>query len=549
MKYYSLVIEKDNTWKMVNFKTRELHSGNDFISLENFLKSLNEKTFIFMLDLEKKDGYKLINLLIENGYQNKHKQRVKYFNTTIDNNKNIIKLSIKLVQRSKQIEFFSAGKYIQINEAKHKTKIILKILEAINLIIPLERIGITPAHTGYKYMVDSLPPTMKKQMLFFVDDKMLDEGLRKWLRPALVSVNPNYQNKIVKNVYRYDANSAYLAFLRNERIPWGKPRSYSNTFEKEDNFYMLYKVYFNKPLYAKKNKFPFIDTKDIKTNSISKPQTIFPHKINSNESIYLTSDNVDLFKETYEGEYVIRCKFFFKTIENPFKEAIDKILEVKKSLKKDPLKELVIKTIINAGCYGGFGANHVKFGNDINMQEEGFKFEQSVSVSNLKRYLPIAIKITTGWKNKYVRDINANIENFISGNTDSLKLSKKAKGIDIDKTKLGAYKPLKRLSEAIYRSGGYYLEIDENGENNLVIKGLPNDCKLDIEKEIKPIDFINGKTFKSSLKRIVIGYGNEINELVGDYTIKPINNDLKELEEKIAIRDEKAILGLTKKRT
>lgn len=231
----------------------------------------------------------------------------------------------------------------------------------------------------------------------------------------------------------YDVNSLYpyvmtLEYPRGDPIPINE---FDSILKSEYPYYVEFEATFH----LRKNKFPFLQDKN----------TLFSRYSHVKETdiplnMVLSRPDFEIFNECYEADYFQFIKgYYFKEVCSPFIPYIEKWFSEKKEakLKNDKVSLIFSKLMLNS-LYGKFAQNPIKYSKNIIVDENSYHYE---TFEDLGRggYIVIGAYITAYARSITVRAANKNYKKFLYSDTDSVHLSGKAVGIEIDKYKLGAW--------------------------------------------------------------------------------------------------------------
>lgn len=372
-----------------------------------------------------------------------------------------------------------------------------------------------------------------------------------WYSGGLCSFNKNYQYKPININDKlkgcvYDVNSMYPSVMVENYFPIGTP---SKNHKPDSTYKIKMLKIFIKKAQIKKDWYPPLMRKWNSSTYTYEKNTRFCI-YTENAIAYYFQEELDSLKRFYHVDYDIIDVWYFKG-EKYFKDFINTYYDLRKTYKKskDP-REQTIKLLLNS-AYGKFGQkpdkktifyseNKYEKGEYIYTTQNNNNLivdvvrNQDSAIGDLNCYIcdyelsksnsinvAIASCITMFARVKLQDAIYNNIDNFIYCDTDSIFLKDKAKGIDVDENKLGAWK-LEMEFDGIELGGAKLYQIYLK---NVVIKSALSGMNKKWAKEnLKPNDIItlNKKLDIGSklLKRKVKG-GIVLEET--EFTIKPRN--------------------------
>lgn len=309
-------------------------------------------------------------------------------------------------------------------------------------------------------------------------------------------LNPKFENKTVKNGIVVDVNSMFPYVMREMKLPFGTPILYQGKYE-PDPLYDIYTQMIRCQFELKPGKIPTIQ---IKNSMFFAGNEYLTSSGDEEITLCLNSIDLELFLENYKVynlEYISGWKF--KSKKGMFSKYIDKWVEIKTQAKNDKNwgLYLISKLYLNS-LYGKFGSGIYNRSKIPYVDENGVvKYKDSDPVPKQGVYIPVASFITS-----YARDIiiraaqkiqddynsgKSDIE-FIYADTDSLHCKSDnfelPEGLEIDSTKLGAFKFESKFIKAKYIRQKCYIEqstedvYNDNPEYKLkiTVAGMPKEC-------------------------------------------------------------------------
>lgn len=299
---------------------------------------------------------------------------------------------------------------------------------------------------------------------FFLPYDLVNE-LKPWYCGGLTTYAPQYQYNITNNIkgHVYDVNSMYPSVMVENEYPIGHPEKH-----KKDASYKIHLVkIFIKSAKIKNKKWPAL-MRPWKSLTYTYEKGVKYVQETENATAYYFEDELESIKRFYDIDYVVIDEWWFKS-SNYFSKFISDHYEIRKKYKqeKDP-REYTLKIFLN-NAYGKFGQKpdrkSIVYSYDklekgsVAYENENQEYivdtvrEKENCLGDLKSYICYAknppsktINIMIAacvCKNARIKLHNAiweNIDNFLYCDTDSVFLKDKAKGIEIDENKLGAWK-------------------------------------------------------------------------------------------------------------
>lgn len=300
-----------------------------------------------------------------------------------------------------------------------------------------------------------------------LDDDILDK-FREAYRGGRSQVNPLYQNKILRDVRRYDINSMYPYIMHDMELPYGLPIKITepNTFKFE--IYHIQTAFSLKSghlpsLLKKGHLYAGDDTYYIDTDGI--------------EDIWITNIDLELLFRNYDILFIKYIELYgFKTSKLLFYDYIDKWY-AQKSIDKGA-KKAVDKFMLNC-LYGKYGSKHKGYHRIPIFDEisQTYKLVKSNEESMKHYYLPIAIAVTSYAHLLIDNAIHSTgLENFVYCDTDSVHTLGTLPDNMVHATDLGKFKLEGIEIKSKYVRQKCYIYKDEKGIN-ITCAGMPDNMK------------------------------------------------------------------------
>lgn len=340
-------------------------------------------------------------------------------------------------------------------------------------------------------------------MLFPTQKIEIDDFLRKSYRGGLCMCAQNVQRKkIDKTVYVYDVNSLYASIMCECELPFGQPEYYNGKFEKTNN-----RTLFIQHVWAcfeiKKEKTPHLIRKDFCCDM--KNQKFWTNSFGEMIELWLTNVDLELLFENYEIfdiKFIDGFKFFAS--KNLFKSFLLPIY-VEKCRTKGARRQIQKSLLVE--LYGKFATNPRRTNKTPKLLNDRVVFETAKEPKEIDSvYTAISCFITAYGRKKLIKAIEANKDDFVYCDTDSIHLTKEAKGIFVDNAILGAWKQERVYSSALYFAQKMYagqigsnIEIKLAGANDEVKKGFNFDNfrnGVQVFGKLKPVTVRGGVVLK-----------------------------------------------------
>lgn len=361
------------------------------------------------------------------------------------------------------------------------------------------------------------------------------EDVKQSYRGGFTYLNPKFASKTIGNGIVLDVNSLYPSVMYNCDLPFGTPLFFKGKYI-DDKIYPLYTQMLRCSFEIKPGKIPTIQIK---------------HSLNFQGNEYLTSskgqevtlclNSVDLklFLEHYNVfniEYISGWKF--KSTRGLFDAYIDKWSNNKIQAKKDGNHGLYLisKLFLNS-LYGKFGTNNkMKCKIPYLGEDDIIHFYDSEEEEKDGIYIAMASFITSNARFKTITSAQMIMDRFNEGksniqfvyaDTDSLHCISPdfnlPEGLEIDSTKLGAWKFESKFNKAKFLRQKCYIENstedidnpDPEYELKITVSGMPKDCYQYVNFK----NFKIGASYKGKKSPKMVKGGVILADV--DFTIKP----------------------------
>lgn len=364
------------------------------------------------------------------------------------------------------------------------------------------------------------------------------DDVKQSYRGGYTYLNPKFAGKVVGNGVVLDVNSLYPSVMSgcdNEYLPYGTPIFFTGKY-KYDPIYTLYTQMIRCSFELKPGKLP---TVQIKHSGFFRSNEYLTTSDNREVALCLNSVDLELFLKHYDVynlEYI--SGWMFKATKGLFTEYIEKWSNNKIQAKKEGNHGLytISKLLLNS-LYGKFGSD-TKARSKIpyyDKEEDKIKFYDGELEQKEGVYIAMASFITSYARLKTITAAQRIMDNYNNGksdiqflycDTDSLHcLSpgfKLPDGLDIDDTKLGAWKYEGKFLRAKYlRQKCYIEELTEDVEEEnpdyflkVTVAGMPKNCHSQVTFK----NFKIGATYTGKLQPKVVKGGMVLKDI--DFTIK-----------------------------
>lgn len=268
--------------------------------------------------------------------------------------------------------------------------------------------------------------------------------VRKSYKGGFVYVNPKYQNKVLRNVTVYDVNSLYPYVMHDCELPFGNPM-YRRPYGGEQ-----YVMKFDAEFFLKDGMLP---TVQIKHSPEYDEATYLTQSNGVAKDLYMTNIDFKLFEEHYDIAYMSEPEYVcFRHKTGLLAEYIDYWMEVKEEAVNNGEQDVKYqaKRWLNSP-YGKTGMNPHRISKIPKIDDEGNTYYDVVEEDVEPVYVPYASFVCAQARNITIRSAQAEYDNFVYADTDSLHLlGEDHSELDVHPTHLGKWK-----NEGCYEWGKY----------------------------------------------------------------------------------------------
>lgn len=528
--------------------TDDLFIGNNIISFMDWCEARVDNITVYMHNL-KFDSQFIINHLFQEGFTHVEKSEdrdSKTFKTMISDKGLYYGLEVIFYRKGKNIKkvtFLDSLKLLpmkveQIADAFHMPIKKLKIdYDARNTMPPetpltkeeIEYIthDVKIVATALRFFFDnglnkitigSCALAEYKKMIgdrtykrWFPNIRAVNEYARIAYKGGVSIVNPKFAEKEVGNGLVLDKNSMYPSELRDQLLPYGTPIYFEGEYQ-QDDLYPLYIQQIRCAFEVKPGKMPTVQVKYGWHYSGTEYLTT-----SNGEEMVLTLTSVDLalFRKHYKiynPEYISGWKF--RAAKGMFTEYVDKwtAAKIKAKEEKNWGMYLISKTLLNS-LYGKFGSRGERKSKIPYMKDGIVHYADSKPENVDGAYVALAAFVTSYGRSGVITAAQKIMDDYNSGkskiqflycDTDSLHILSEdyslPEGLEIDDTKLGAWKIEGKFTKAKYLRAKCYMEKmiisekeynealegkhpylcskDKNGfyQLKITVAGMPEDC-------------------------------------------------------------------------
>ena len=342
----------------------------------------------------------------------------------------------------------------------------------------------------YKKLID------KRNFERWFPEPKYHEDVKQSYRGGFTYLNPDFASKEVGNGIVLDVNSLYPSVMYDSYLPFGAPIFFKGKY-KEDSLY---------PLYTQMLRCQF----DLKPGKIPTIQVKYGYSFMANEYLTTSGDEIvvlclnsvdlELFLDHYDVynlEYISGWKF--KATKGLFTDYIDKWSNNKIQAKKEGNHGLYLisKLFLNS-LYGKFGTdNKVRSKIPVQGEDGAIHFTMGEAEDRKPIYIAMASFITSYARLKTISTAQTIMDNYNAGksdiqfvysDTDSVHCvspnHELPEGVDIDDTRLGAWKFETKFNRAKFLRQKCYIEMstedvlnpDPDYELKITVAGMPKEC-------------------------------------------------------------------------
>ena len=335
-----------------------------------------------------------------------------------------------------------------------------------------------------------------------------DEDVRRSYKGGWTYLNPKYAEADIGAGIVLDVNSLYPSVMYDCPLPYGEGIYFDGKYE-PDHFYNLYVQAFSCQFELKPNH---VATLQIKNNMSFVPTEYLTSSNGEYVNLWLTCVDLELFFDHYDVYDVTwHGGWKWRSSNILFRDYIDKWSGIKIEATKTGNKPMrtIAKLMLNS-LYGKFATSPKVKLKYPELDEFGIvRYRMGDPEEREPIYIPVGTFVTAWARNKTIRSAKKVYNRFVYADTDSLHLigTEIPEGLDIDDTRLGAWKHESTFTRARFlRQKSYIEEID--GKFKITCAGMPESCYPYVTWD----NFHSGQSYAGKLTPMHVNGGIVLNE-------------------------------------
>jgi len=338
--------------------------------------------------------------------------------------------------------------------------------------------------TEYKNIMG---PAFKK--LFPVLEPHVDSDIRSAYRGGWCMLKPGVERKAMGAGHVFDVNSLYPHVMYSSVLPYGQPEQFKGPPDRND----LWVASITFTARIKENHLPCIQLK----KSWHFAATEYVPVIEEPETVSITSVDYELWMQHYDIDiHAWNGGYYFTSATGLFEKYIDKWSKVKAE-SEGGMREIA-KLHLNS-LYGKFATSPDVTGKIPYYENRMVKLAMGTEETRDSVYTAMGAFITSYARKITISAAQAHYDVFAYADTDSLHLVTSEPvenmSLDIDQTRMGAWKHEYSFTSALYLRPKAYSEHKCNGKWETRIAGLPRH----ITKNLTSQDLVPGRVFHGKL--------------------------------------------------
>lgn len=326
--------------------------------------------------------------------------------------------------------------------------------------------------------------------------KRVDAWIRDSYKGGWTYCNPKFQDKEIEGVTVYDVNSLYPYVMKNCELPYGLPVA-REPFEWE-----LYIIRFKTKFKIRDGYLPTIQIK----NNFRYDETEYLTDSRGEVELCLTSVDYKLFMEHYDVDYIKEPFYLcFNSKVGLLGDYIDYHMDnkIQADLSGNKALRYLSKRYMNSP-YGKTGMRPNRINKLPFLDDDGVVRFIAMETISEPIYVPYASFVTAQARNITIRAAQANYDNFIYADTDSIHIRGEVKDIKIHPTELGAWKNEGYFPKGKYLRAKTYIHGDlDNNIIEIKCAGMP----IEVKEKVKWDDFKLGAIFDGKMMKKAVPGG------------------------------------------
>lgn len=332
------------------------------------------------------------------------------------------------------------------------------------------------------------------RLMFPAITEETDQFIRGAYRGGFTYASPRFSGTVHhKCGIVVDANSMYPSVMYSKRLPYGPP-CHVDVMPENPNVLWIGKLWLD--IRVKSDHIPCVSELRHVLFGAADYVDAF------NGEVTITSVDWDLINQQYDIlDWSFIEGYTFNSTDDMFRRYIDKWYAVKQHSTGG--KRWVAKGMLNK-LYGKFGMRtHVASKRPEMSKDNIVKYVCMPEETRDAQYTPLACFVTSWARYVMIRAAQANYATFAYCDTDSMHLlGQSVRGVDVDDSRLGAWKVEGRFKKALYRRAKCYMETIDN-KDVVHVAGLPAKLAAEVTYE----DMLTGAELRGKLvpKHVVGG--------------------------------------------
>lgn len=318
----------------------------------------------------------------------------------------------------------------------------------------------------------------KYRRVFPVLADSVDSDIRRAYRGGFTYVDPRYKARLLGAGHVFDVNSLYPSVMYDRPMPYGEPKFSSSGMPEPTKEWPLYVM---TVVFTAKLKPSHIACIPISGGGRFGGAAIYAEEIAEPRQFSCTNVDWDLWNRHYDIQvFAYDGAWGFRATTGIFTDYIDQWIKVKQESTGGTRE--IAKLMLNS-LYGKFATNPDITGK---YPQLGYSKQFDRPVLELKRgpddwrepvYTPVGVFITAYARDVTISAAQNNYDTFAYCDTDSLHLitPNMPENLDIDPTRLGAWKHEMSFQAAWFERAKCYTEQTWNGEFHTKVAGLPRE--------------------------------------------------------------------------